>query len=299
MAKIGWLYLNHGRWDNRQVVSADWVTASTHGHIDATPVPRYGYQWWSDTASYWRQDLQTTLDVDYSFAWGYQGQYIFVVPSQQLVVVFTAHLKDEAMFLPQKFLHDTILPAITSSASLPANPQQQARIEALVAQLARAPAAGYTWGTAAEGTAQEGMFVRTVAPGFRFDYPPGSRRRDLQNPHDIMRMTTLEGVPFSAFIGEIPADTSLAAMGPKFHAPLLGKIGSEVTVLTNHPITLRDGTPAYRTDIRWTAPPIGVTMTSIFVTAFREGKWVVVAVVVHPWRDVPTYAPIAESLTLQ
>ena len=111
-----------------------------------------------------------------------------------------------------------------------------------------------------------------------------------------MRMTTLEGVLFSAFLWDRPADTPLADMGPKFYVPFLKKFGSEVTILTNHAITLRDGTPAYRTSIRWTAP-IGATMTSIFVTAFREEKCV--AVVVHPWQDLPTYAPIAESLTFQ
>jgi CubicO group peptidase (beta-lactamase class C family) len=299
MAKIGWLYLNHGRWDTRQIVSANWVTASTHGQTDATPFPRYGYQWWSATASSWRQDLQSTVDVDYAFAAGFQGQYIFVVPSQHLVVVFTGKLEGETSFLPQKFLHDTILPAITSPEPLPANPQQQARLETLVAQLARAPAAGYTWGMAAEGTAQEGTFVRTATPALRFDYPQGSRRLDLKDPNQIMRMTTLEGVSFSASIGEIPADIPLADMGSKFYAPLLKKVGSEVTVVTNRAITLRDGSPAYRTDIRWTAPPIAVPMTSIFVTAYREGKRVVVAV--HPccWQDVLTYAPIAESLTFQ
>jgi CubicO group peptidase (beta-lactamase class C family) len=131
MAKIGWLYLNQGRWDNRQVVSADWVTASTHGHIDATPAPRYGYQWWSDTVSYWRQDLQTTVDMDYSFALGYQGQYIFVVPSQHLVIVFTGKLEDEAMFLPKQFLHDTILPAITSEAFPKALGQEDTKRESV------------------------------------------------------------------------------------------------------------------------------------------------------------------------
>ena len=35
-----------------------------------------------------------------------------------------------------------------------------------------------------------------------------------------MRMTTLEGVPFSTFIWDIPADTPLADMGPKFYVPL-------------------------------------------------------------------------------
>ena len=111
-----------------------------------------------------------------------------------------------------------------------------------------------------------------------------------------MRMTTLEGVHFSASIGDMPADIPLPDIGPKFYAPLLDQIGSEVTVLTNRAITLRDGTSAYRTAIRW-IPPIGITVTSIFVTAVREGQWVGVSV--HPWKDVPTYAPIPESLTFK
>jgi hypothetical protein len=38
-------------------------------------------------------------------------------------------------------------------------------------------------------------------------------------------------------------------------------------------------------------------MTSIFVTAFREGKGG--AIVVSSGSDIPIYAPIAESLTFQ
>ena len=111
MAKIGWLYLNQGRWDKRQIVSADWVKASTQGHIEAKPFPRYGYQWWSDTA---HDEQQALHAVDYYFALGYKGQYIFVVPSKRLVVVFTGNLQGKAVFIPQQLLHDAILPAITA-----------------------------------------------------------------------------------------------------------------------------------------------------------------------------------------
>jgi hypothetical protein len=83
-------------------------------------------------------------------------------------------------------------------------------------------------------------------------------------------------------------------IGPIFYAPFLDQIGSEVTLLTNRAILQHDGTPAYRSDIRWTTP-IGIPMTSIFVTAFREGKES--AIVVSSWSDIPIYAPIAESLT--
>ena len=43
LAKIGRLYLNNGNWNGKQIVSADWVTAST------TVVPNnrnHHYQWW-------------------------------------------------------------------------------------------------------------------------------------------------------------------------------------------------------------------------------------------------------------
>ena len=37
MAKLGLLYLNKGRWDNQQIVSADWVEQATQSHISAGP----------------------------------------------------------------------------------------------------------------------------------------------------------------------------------------------------------------------------------------------------------------------
>jgi CubicO group peptidase (beta-lactamase class C family) len=46
MVKIGWLYLNKGRWGQQQIVPAEWVEASTRGHIEANPGDQYGYHWW-------------------------------------------------------------------------------------------------------------------------------------------------------------------------------------------------------------------------------------------------------------
>jgi CubicO group peptidase (beta-lactamase class C family) len=76
MAKIGWLYLNMGRWDNTQIVPSAWVDISTRAHIDARPYDNYGYQWWVDSAGYY-------------MAAGYRGQRIFVVPDKNIVAVFT------------------------------------------------------------------------------------------------------------------------------------------------------------------------------------------------------------------
>ena len=83
LAKLGYLYLNGGRWDTTQVIPAGYVAASTRPH--STPPPdgpgeSYGYQWWV-----------TSQAGHPSFrAVGYGGQLIEVVPDLDLVVVITS-----------------------------------------------------------------------------------------------------------------------------------------------------------------------------------------------------------------
>lgn len=77
-ARFGLLYLNGGQWGSRQVVPADWVTNSIAD--TSTTTDGYGYQWWL------RMDGATGLPPYYS-ARGHDGQYIYVIPSLDLVVV--------------------------------------------------------------------------------------------------------------------------------------------------------------------------------------------------------------------
>jgi CubicO group peptidase (beta-lactamase class C family) len=123
MAKIGYLYLKEGRWDGEQVVPAEWVEASTRRHISATLQDGYGYQWW-------------VSDDGATMALGYAGQYIVVVPEQDLVVVFTSDLAEEDFYVPQELLNEFIIPAVASSGVLPANPDGLARLEAAIEALA-------------------------------------------------------------------------------------------------------------------------------------------------------------------
>jgi CubicO group peptidase (beta-lactamase class C family) len=77
-ARMGLLFLNQGRWGDEQVVPAEWVAESV------TPSPAfdgYGYQWWLIGS----QDER--LPVDTYAAEGHDGQFIYVIPSLQLVVV--------------------------------------------------------------------------------------------------------------------------------------------------------------------------------------------------------------------
>jgi CubicO group peptidase (beta-lactamase class C family) len=122
MAKFGYLYLNKGQWDGRQIVPAGWIEASTTKHIDGTLQEGYGYQWWVAKNAY--------------MALGYAGQYIIVAPDKNLVVVFTSDLQERDFFLPQELFDEYILPACGTDKPLPSNPDGLARIEALVRALA-------------------------------------------------------------------------------------------------------------------------------------------------------------------
>lgn len=83
MAKFGSLYLHNGAWQGRQIISTDWVHDSTSGQFDrSTGSADYGYQWWVRTFGQQRYPAY--------FAQGHGGQYIFVVPDLQLIVVFTS-----------------------------------------------------------------------------------------------------------------------------------------------------------------------------------------------------------------
>lgn len=83
MAKFGRLYLNGGAWGGQQVVPAEWVQDSFRRHISPRAGSEYGLLFW-----------QRNIDGhDVKFAWGYGGQLIYVVPSLEMVVVFTTNTR--------------------------------------------------------------------------------------------------------------------------------------------------------------------------------------------------------------
>ncbi|MBR0870013.1 serine hydrolase [Bradyrhizobium tropiciagri] len=108
MAKIGLLYLQHGRWRERQVVSEAYVLDSTRKHIDGGEPANagYGYLWWTKPI---REGWQT------HFAAGFQSQLILNIPDRNLVVALQS-----AASLPggaAKFINEVVLSA---DAALPA-----------------------------------------------------------------------------------------------------------------------------------------------------------------------------------
>ena len=118
MARLGYLYLRSGEWDGAQVVPADWVEDSTSPHITAgTLADSYGYQWWVDDGMFMMQ--------------GYGGQFVYVLPAQDLVVVFTSALPQQQFFTPRRLLSNFIEPAVIADHALSANPAAVTRLDSL------------------------------------------------------------------------------------------------------------------------------------------------------------------------
>ena len=97
MAKLGYLYLNGGRWEDRQIVSSEWVARATTARTDAGDGWGYGYQWWVNPK------------LGAYFARGRESQVICVVPAKSLVVVFTANMPDDRPVL--RLIEEYVLPA--------------------------------------------------------------------------------------------------------------------------------------------------------------------------------------------
>lgn len=95
MAKIGQLFLNKGKWNDKQIVSERWVRESTTEHSRwKKPDLPYGYLWWIGEKSGYA-------------AMGDGGNIIYVNPEKNLVVAITSlfypRAKDRIEFI-EKFV---------------------------------------------------------------------------------------------------------------------------------------------------------------------------------------------------
>ena len=77
-ARFGLVFLHYGEWNGRRIVSEDWVRAATGADTDIGPASYhgYGYLWWTDVDRPGR-----------FYAMGKYGQYIYVAPDADAVVV--------------------------------------------------------------------------------------------------------------------------------------------------------------------------------------------------------------------
>ncbi len=102
MAKFGQLYLHEGDWNGKSLVPSEWVKASVTPSQTVDANRKYGYLWWL-----------VTLEGHAAYKmWGYGGQFVYVIPSLDLVVVLTADTKAEHPELNgDDFMKKYVLPA--------------------------------------------------------------------------------------------------------------------------------------------------------------------------------------------
>ena len=81
MLAVGNLFRRGGASDGRQVISREWIRESTIPRTRSRFSRRqYGYGWW----------MRTLAGHPTYYAWGYGGQFIFVVPDLDAVIVATS-----------------------------------------------------------------------------------------------------------------------------------------------------------------------------------------------------------------
>lgn len=106
MLKIGQMVLGGGTYRGRRVVSGQWLQDSfqTYTRSNFNPYD-YGYMWWKKPVG----------NYDVRFAWGYGGQYIFMIPELDAVIVLTGALEKASQSRSYKkpvftLLREDILP---------------------------------------------------------------------------------------------------------------------------------------------------------------------------------------------
>jgi CubicO group peptidase (beta-lactamase class C family) len=87
-ARFGLLYLNDGVWNGERILPEGWVKYTT------TPAKgadrgQYGAQWWLNAGAPGNPALRYYPDAPTDLYWadGFEGQNVFIIPSQKLVVV--------------------------------------------------------------------------------------------------------------------------------------------------------------------------------------------------------------------
>ena len=108
LARFGYLYLNQGYWDGKQLISSDWVQQSTTSQFDTGGGLDYGYLWWVHP-----RDDESVFE-----ARGYGGQSLYVVPSLDLVIVATGDVRTGDITGapdPSPIIYEWIVKAVTDA----------------------------------------------------------------------------------------------------------------------------------------------------------------------------------------
>lgn len=108
MTKFGELYLSKGKWNGKQIISKQWVEDSFKNYRfleNTVDKNGYGYLWWHHEYQF------NGTSIKSNEARGAGGQYIFVLPKLETVVVITSgNYRNGKTQQPELILEQYILP---------------------------------------------------------------------------------------------------------------------------------------------------------------------------------------------
>lgn len=110
LAKIGYLFLNNGVWDNKMIVSKQWVEQSLKSYHEWIYGFNYGYLWYLKNE---KNEKTGEAYITYS-ASGAGGQKIYVIPELDILLIVTSRtslVKDNSHIL-NDVIGKFILPSV-------------------------------------------------------------------------------------------------------------------------------------------------------------------------------------------
>ncbi len=112
IAKIGYLYLNKGKWNEKQLVSEDYIADATRVQSSGgfPGNNKYGYFWW----------IADYDNKNYFYGLGLGGQFLFVDREHNLIAVVTAdpNFSLEEAARPKYIFPEYILRAVDTFAEI-------------------------------------------------------------------------------------------------------------------------------------------------------------------------------------
>ena len=138
-------------------------------------------------------------------------------------------------------------------------------------------------------------------PAFTVGFPAGTRERAPEAPGEVFAGSTPEGVDVHVSITDFPFAGILMPIekAAEYFVGLTeaSGTGSDFEVTRNEPITLGDGSSAYRSEVRWRELEGGATVATQLVCAYRGGRLVMVAA--HSAQATEEAGRIVESLRFE
>ncbi|MBT5018615.1 MAG: serine hydrolase [Planctomicrobium sp.] len=125
IAKFGQLYLQKGKWNDQQLIPAEWIEQATSKQVpngdnsDSDWNQGYGFQFWRCRHNAFRGD-------------GKDGQFCIVIPEQDVVIAITANTGN--MQAELNVVWDNLLPAI-SDQELGEDPAAQSKLKQKISEL--------------------------------------------------------------------------------------------------------------------------------------------------------------------